>query len=310
MKKLLVISVLMATVGSWGLNQQSLSAQPAPVRMPNLEFPLWAGPAPGALGQEEKDIPTLTPYFAAPAKATGAAVVICPGGGYAALAPHEGFHYALWLNEQGITGFVLKYRLGSNGYRHPAMMEDVERAIRYVRANAENWGLDPNRIGVMGSSAGGHLAATALTHFDAGDPVAADPIDRASSKPDLGILCYPVITMGPNTHEGSKRNLLGDNPDPSLVELLSNEKQVTSDTPPVFIFHSAEDSAVRVDNSMEFAAALHRHGVPFELHIYTKGSHGIGLGSAQWDPDRRHPWTFECSRWLKVFGFGNGADGM
>ncbi len=305
MKKLLLFSVL-AAAGAWSFGYQSRGAQTELDRPPRLEFPLWAGDAPGALGKEAKDIPTLMPYFAPPAKATGAAFVICPGGGYAALAPHEGTHYALWLNEQGIGGFVLKYRLGSGGYRHPAMIQDVQRAIRYVRANAEKWGLDPGRIGVMGSSAGGHLAATALTHFDTGDPDAPDPIERASSKPDLGVLCYPVITMGPDTHQGSKRNLLGDNADPGLVALLSNERQVTQDTPPVFIFHTAEDSAVKVENALEFAAALRRHGVPFALHIYTKGSHGMGLGSAQWDPDSRHPWTFECIRWLKEFGFGNG----
>jgi acetyl esterase/lipase len=262
------------------------------------------GDTPGALGKSEKDIPTMTPYFAPPAKASGASVIICPGGGYAALAPHEGFHYALWLNEQGITAFVLKYRLGSNGYRHPAMMQDVQHAIRYVRANAEKWSLDQNRIGVMGSSAGGHLASTALTHFDAGDPNAADVIDRVSSRPNLGILCYPVITMGADTHGGSKLNLLGDNPNPKLVDLLSNEKQVTRDTPPTFIFHTYEDTAVKIENSMEFAAALRRNGVPFAFHIYTKGRHGIGLGSAQWDPGNRHPWTQECILWLKEQGFG------
>jgi acetyl esterase/lipase len=274
---------------------------------PRYEFPLWTGEAPMAQGKEAKDIPTLTPYFAPRNKATGASFVICPGGGYTALAPHEGSHYALWLNEQGITGFVLKYRLGSNGYRHPAMMLDVQRAVRYVRSNAMNWGLDPNRIGVMGSSAGGHLASTALTHFDSGDAAAADPVDRVSSRPNLGILCYPVITMGPDTHAGSLQNLLGENPDPSLVEFLSNEKQVKNDTPPTFIFHTFEDSAVKMENSMEFAAALRRHGVPFALHIYTKGAHGMGLGSAQWDPDNRHLWTEECAQWLKEQGFGAGT---
>jgi acetyl esterase/lipase len=297
---------LLIVVNSFFDLQPSCSAQTAAVTQPRLEFPLWAGDAPGALGKEAKDIPTLTPYFAPPGKATGASFIICPGGGYAALAPHEGYQYALWLNEQGIAGFVLKYRLGSDGYRHPAMMQDVQRAIRYVRANAAKWNLDPNRIGVMGSSAGGHLASTALTHFDAGDPGASDPVDRVSSRPNLGVLCYPVITMGADTHSGSKRNLLGDNADPNLVELLSNEKQVTSETPPVFIFHAVEDSAVKVENSMEFAAALRKHGVPFALHLYTKGAHGMGLGSAQWDPGNRHPWTRECSLWLKECGFGNG----
>jgi acetyl esterase/lipase len=278
-------------------------ADPGPV--PRVEFPLWTGDAPGGLGKEAKDIPTLTPYFAPPEKATGAAIIICPGGGYSMLAPHEGFHYALWLNEQGIAGFVLKYRLTPDGYRHPSMMQDVQRAIRYVRANAEKWKLNPNKIGVMGSSAGGHLASTALTHFDAGNPKAVDLIDRVSSRPDLGILCYPVITMGANTHQGSMHNLLGDNADPKLVEFLSSEKQVTKDTPVIFIFHTFEDAAVKVENTMEFAAALRRNGVPFSLHIYPKGAHGMGLGTAQWDPDHRHIWTYECSLWLKEQGFGN-----
>jgi len=276
-------------------------------QLPRMEFPLWTGDAPGALGKDAKDIPTLTPYFAPPGKATGASIIICPGGGYASLAPHEGFQYALWLNEQGIAGFVLKYRLGTNGYKHPAMMQDVQRAIRYVRANAEKWNLDPNRIGVMGSSAGGHLASTALTHFDTGNPAAADPIDRVTSRPSLGILCYAVITMGPDTHTGSKGYLLGNNPDPALVELLSNEKQVTSNTPPVFIFHTYEDKAVKVENALEFALALRRSGIPFALHIYPKGGHGMGLGNAQWDPDSRHPWTTDCALWLKEQGYGNGA---
>jgi acetyl esterase/lipase len=287
-------------------NFSRVIAQTSQAGLPRYEFPLWTGDAPGALGKESKDIPTLTPFLAPPTKATGAAVIICPGGGYAALAPHEGSHYAMWLNEQGIAGFVLKYRLGTSGYRHPAMMQDVLRAIRYIRANAEKWGLNPNRVGVMGSSAGGHLASTALTHFDAGNQGSNDPIDRVSSRADFGILCYPVITMGPNTHEGSRRYLLGDNPDPRFVELLSNEKQVTKDTPPVFIFHTFEDSAVKVENTLDFASALRRNGVPFSMHIYPKGAHGMGLGSGQWDPTSRHPWTQECALWLKEMGFGNG----
>jgi acetyl esterase/lipase len=306
MKKLLMFAVLVTGIVGWESHGNAPS-QPSPAQPPRLEFPLWTGDAPGALGKEAKDIPALTPYFAPAGKATGASIVICPGGGYFSLAPHEGFHYALWLNEQGIAGFVLKYRLGSGGYRHPAMMQDVQRAIRYVRANAEKWKLDPNRIGVMGSSAGGHLAATALTHFDAGEQGAADPIDRVSSRPNLGILCYPVITMGADTHIGSKQNLLGDKPDPGLVALLSNEKQVTRDTPPVFLFHTFEDPTVKVENTLEFAAALRRSGVPFALHIYTKGNHGMGLGSAQWDPGNRHEWTTECALWLKEQKFGAGA---
>jgi acetyl esterase/lipase len=203
----------------------------------------------------------------------------------------------------GVTAFVLKYRLGSGGYRHPVMLNDAARAIRYVRSKAGEWKLDPKRIGIMGSSAGGHLASTVLTHFDAGDPSAADPIDRAGSRPDLGILCYPVITMGEKTHAGSKRNLLGDNPSPELVRLLSNELQVTKETPPTFLFHTVEDTAVVVQNSLDFAAALARNGVPFSLHVYPKGPHGIGLGTRGWDPAARHPWVAECARWLNEQGF-------
>jgi acetyl esterase/lipase len=230
-------------------------------------------------------------------------MVICPGGGYAGLAPHEGKNYALWLADQGVTGFVLKYRLGSSGYHHPSMLQDAARAVRLVRANAEEWKLDPKRIGIMGSSAGGHLASTLLTHFDAGRPDADDPVERQSSRPDLGILCYPVITMGEKAHGGSKKYLLGQNPAPELVELLSNELHVTKDTPPCFLFHTAADKDVAVENSLAFAAALQRAGVPFDLHIYQNGPHGIGLGSRDYDPAKFHPWTKDCAFWLKEQGF-------
>jgi len=283
----------------------STSTSHAQQRLPREAFPLWPEGAPGALGKEDKDVPKLTPYFANPEKATGASIVICPGGGYGGLAPHEGRDYAMWLNEQGVSAFVLQYRLGSGGYRHPVMLNDVSRALRYVRAKAGEWKLDAKRIGVMGSSAGGHLASTLITHFDAGDTNAKDPIDQVSSRPDIGILCYPVISMGPLTHGGSKKNLLGDNPSPELVELLSNEKQVTKETPPTFIFHTVEDKAVKVENALEFAAALQKNGVSYSLHIYPKGNHGIGLGKSQWDPASRHPWTGECIGWLKEQGFIN-----
>jgi len=265
-------------------------------------FPLWPDGAPGALGNSTNDIPSLTVYRPDPAKATGAAIVVCPGGGYGGLASHEGPDYALFLNQQGITAFVLQYRLGSHGYRHPRMLEDAQRAIRTVRARATDWKVDLNRIGIMGSSAGGHLASTALTHFDSGKSGAADSIDRQSSRPSLGILCYPVITMGTNTHQGSKNNLLGKEPSAELVELLSNEKQVTKDTPPCFIWHTWEDKGVKVENSLEFAAALQRNGVPFDLHVYQKGRHGIGL--ADKPPfENVHPWGRDLVFWLKEQGF-------
>ena len=266
-------------------------------------FPLWPKTAPGALGTESKDIPTLTVYLPEPDKASGAALVICPGGAYAGLAPHEGDHYARFFNEHGIAGFVLKYRLGSAGYRHPAMLQDAARAIRTVRSRAAEWKLDPKRIGIIGSSAGGHLASTLLTHFDAGKSDAEDPIERQSSRPDLGILCYPVISMINFAHKGSVKNLLGDNPSPELLKELSSELHVTKETPPCFIWHTAEDKGVLVENSLMFADALKKADVPFALHIYEKGPHGLGLGSHQYGLGDRHPWTGECIFWLKAHGW-------
>ena len=261
-------------------------------------FPLWPEGAPGALGKEDKDIPTLTLFKPAEGKATGAAMVICPGGGYGGLAQHEGKDYAEWLSENGVTCFVSKYRLGSGGYRHPVMLQDAARAIRTVRARAGEWNIDPARIGIMGSSAGGHLASTLLTHFDAGDPNSSDSLERASSRPDVGILCYPVITMGEKTHQGSRRNLLGNDASPELIKFLSNELQVTKDTPPTFLWHTVEDTAVVPENSILFALALQEHKVPYDLHLYEKGRHGIGLANG-------HPWTFECLNWLKLRDFVN-----
>lgn len=265
--------------------------------------PLWPSGAPGALGKEDKDIPTLTAFLPKAESATGAAMIICPGGGYGGLAPHEGEVYAMWLRDHGVTGFVLKYRLGSAGYRHPVMLQDVARAMRTVRANAADWKLDPKRIGVMGSSAGGHLASTLLTHFDAGNRSAEDPIERASSRPDLGILCYPVITLGEGGHAGSRKNLLGENPSPDLVKFLSNELQVTPQTPPCFLFHTAEDNGVPPENSLAFAQALLKNKVPVDLHIYEKGKHGMGLGSRSYEPNNLHPWAQDCLYWLKLHNF-------
>ena len=269
----------------------------------NLAIPLWEGVAPGSKGEDEGHSPTLTVFPADPAMATGAAMVICPGGGYGRLADHEGAGYARWLNDAGITAFVLKYRLGSAGYRHPVMLQDAARAVRLVRARAAGWGVDARRVGIIGSSAGGHLASTLLTHFDAGQPDSSDPTERQSSRPDLGVLCYPVITMGEHTHQGSKKNLLGTNAPPELVQLLSNELQVTGDTPPCFLWHTVEDKAVPVENSLQFAGALRRQGVKFELHLYQKGGHGLGLGSRDWNPAEWHPWAAECRRWLREQGF-------
>jgi acetyl esterase/lipase len=274
----------------------TLKAQDRPV------LPLWPAGAPDALGEREQDKPALTVYLPVKDHATGAAMVICPGGGYGGLAGHEGNDYALYLNQHGLTCFVLKYRLGPAGYRHPAMLHDAQRAIRTVRARAAEWGVDPKRVGIMGSSAGGHLASTALTHFDSGQPGAGDPIEQQGSRPDLGVLCYAVITMGEHTHAGSRKNLLGDTPAPELIELLSNERQVTAQTPPCFLWHTWEDKGVKVENTLEFAAALQRHKVPFDLHVYQKGNHGIGLASKP-PFDNPHPWAKDLVFWLKLQGF-------
>ena len=265
--------------------------------------PLWVNGPPDALGHAEKDMPTITPFLCPARTATRAAVVICPGGGYGGLAPYEGRDYALFLNRAGLNCFVLRYRLGTEGYHHPAMLHDAARSVRLVRNRAKEWGVDPKRVAIMGSSAGGHLAATLLTHWDKGDANAADPVDRESSRPDLGILCYSVISMGPNTHEGSKLNLLGPHPDPEVVKSLSNELQVTRDTPPCFVWHTREDDTVKVENALDFAAALQRNGVPYELHVYEKGHHGIGLTAQPPQFEGAHPWTSELLRWLKECGF-------
>lgn len=267
-------------------------------------FPLWPGGAPGARGNAASDIPTLTVFLPVHTNAPAAAFVICPGGAYGNLARHEGDVYAQWLNARGIAGFVLKYRLGSRGYRHPAMLQDAARALRTVRARAAQWNIDPDRIGVMGSSAGGHLASTLVTHFDSGDTNAADPVERVSSRPDAAILCYPVITMGKLTHNGSRNNLLGANPPPGFITELSNELQVKSNTPPCFIWHTWEDGLVPVENSLQFAAALRAAGVKFDLHIYERGKHGLGLGTGDtYDPAKVLPWVADCEFWLKERGF-------
>ncbi len=263
-------------------------------------LPLWPGGATDALGTADQDVPTLTPYLVAGTKPT-AAVVVCPGGGYGGLAGHEGHDYALWLNQQGVSAFVLKYRLGSKGYRHPSMLNDAQRAVRMVRANTTKWNVDTGRVGIMGSSAGGHLASTALTHFDLGNKDTKDPIEHQSSRPDFGILCYAVITMGEHTHKGSRNNLLGENPDAALIEFLSNEEQVTDQTPPCFIWHTWEDTAVDVENSLQFAAALRAHNVPFDLHVYQKGRHGIGLNDKP-PFTNAHPWASDLTFWFKERG--------
>jgi acetyl esterase/lipase len=263
-------------------------------------YPLWPQGAPGAVGNEDRDNPTLTVYLPKPELATGAAVVICPGGGYQGLADHEGRPVAEWLNGLGVAGFVVKYRLGPR-YHHPAMLQDAARAIRTVRARADEWRVDPQRVAILGFSAGGHLASTAGTHFDAGKADADDPIERQSSRPDRLILIYPVIALAtPYAHVGSRRNLLGDDPPKELVESLSNETQVTAQTPPAFLVHTNEDKGVAAENSLLFVLALRKAGVPAELHMFEKGRHGLGLGS---DDSAFAAWPGLCATWLKGQGY-------
>jgi acetyl esterase/lipase len=290
----LTISTLIIT-GFGGSNQRTPSAD-APII-------LWPSGAPGAVGQEPEDVPTLTAYLPPKEKATGAAMIVCPGGGYSHLSEREGRPVAEWLSSVGVAAFVLRYRLGPR-YHHPAPFQDAARAIRLLRSKATEWQLDPNRIGILGFSAGGHVASTLGTHFDAGQPGAADPIARFSSRPDLMILIYPVISMREITHAGSKELLIGKDASPELVALLSNDEQVTKTTPPTFLVHSASDPGVPVENSLRFAAALKKAGVPFDLNIYERGPHGFGL--AQDDPVLS-TWPRRCEVWLSLHGFIKGG---
>lgn len=245
---------------------------------------LWPEGAPGAVGQEDADKPSITWYPAA--NPNGAAILVCPGGGYRALAmDHEGKQIAEWYNALGVTAVVLKYRLGPR-YHHPAMLDDARKAIRTIRQRAAEFRIDPNRVGVMGFSAGGHLASSLSTHFQEGE------------RPDFAVLCYPVISFTTRyTHSGSMRNLLGDPPDPALVWEMSNELKVTSATPPTFLFHTNADTGVPPENSILYYMALRSAGVPAEMHIYQEGRHGVGL--AQSDPVLS-TWPARLKDWLRV----------
>ena len=264
-----------------------------------VEMPLWESGAPGALGTEDADTPTLTVYRAARGP-VGTAVVVAPGGGYGALAmDHEGRQVVSYFNAMGVTAFVLKYRLGPK-YRHPIQLGDAQRAIRIARSRATEFGIRPDRIGMMGFSAGGHLTATAGTHFADGKTDATDAVERVSSRPDFLILGYPVISFDPAVaHMGSMRNLLGDKPDPKLIEDLSNELRVTADTPPTFLFHTNADTGVPAENSVRFYLALRKAKVPAEMHIFENGPHGVGL--ALGDP-ALSTWPVLLSNWMRGRG--------
>lgn len=277
----------------------------APPQIPP-EVVLWPDGAPGAVGTEEADTPAIFIYPAHEKEQTGAAVVLCPGGGYAVHAmDHEGHQVARWFQRNGVTCALLRYRLGER-YRHPAPLHDVRRAIRHVRANAADLDVDPRRIGVMGFSAGGHLASTAATMFEAGDETSDDPVDRVSSRPDFAVLCYPVISMSESfRHAGSAHRLLGpDASDEQLAE-LSTDRRVTADTPPTFLFHTVEDTGVPVQNSLAFFSSLLAHGVPCELHAFETGPHGVGM--APGDPNLK-VWPDLLLRWMERSGFLTGMD--
>ncbi len=260
-------------------------------------IPLWAGPAPGALGSADTDIPTITVYLPRTVRANTPAMVVCPGGGYGALASnHEGRQVANYLNSLGMAAFVLRYRLGPR-YHHPIELGDAQRAIRLVRSHAADWRLDPARIGIMGFSAGGHLAMTASTWFDNGAAGAADTVDRAGSRPDFAVLGYPVISMTEGwTHKGSRTNLLGEKFDPELAKSLSGERAVTTETPPTFLFQTNEDTAVPAENSVYYYLALRKAGIPAEMHVFERGPHGVGLGN---DDAALSEWSKLLANWLR-----------
>jgi len=264
-------------------------------------FPLWNCKPPCALGDKPEDSPTLTPYLPEIKKAKNPAVIICPGGGYSeVMVDHEGKQIAQRLNEIGITAFVLKYRLPANGYRHPVPLMDAQRAIKLVRFNADKWNIDPNKIGIVGFSAGGHLASTAGTHFEnqiKADDYIFDEIDKLSCRPDFMILIYPVISMQDSiTHHDSKQWLLGKDPNSAIVQLLSNETQVTPQTPPAFIVHCDDDDCVLPENSIYFYNALRKAHVPAEIHIFSKGGHGFGI-RPQAGPAAQ--WPVLCESWMR-----------
>ena len=286
----------------------STTTVPAPrplVARAQPAIPLWIGGAPGALGNKPEDQPVITPYLPPQGRSNGTAVVIFPGGGYQHLSMEkEGSDVANWLAGTGVTAFVVRYRLGPI-YHHPVMLGDAQRAIRTVRSRASEWGVNPHSIGVIGFSAGGHLASTAGTHFDTGVASSGDPIERVSSRPDFMMLLYPVISMRDSVaHRGSRLNLLGERPDSNLVRLLSNELQVTRDTPPTIIVHSSDDRTVPVENAVLFYRALRAAGVLAEMHIFEYGGHGYGL--APTDPVLS-AWTTLGELWMRRHGWITGA---
>ena len=293
-KKIIFILVAaIATIALGSLNPELVQAQDTLL--------VWPDGAPGAKGNTKADKPTLTVYLPPEQKANGTGVLVVPGGGYAFVSmEHEGSKIAEWLNSQGIAAFVLDYRIG-NRYHYPAPFDDATRAMRIVRKNAQKWSVQSNRLGIIGFSAGGHLASTIGTHWSKGDPNATDPYKKLSSRPDFMILAYPVITMTERyMHEGSRNHLLGKDPDHALAWSLSNETQVTPQTPPTFLAHASNDPVVPVENSIHFYEALRKAGVPVEMHLYEDGPHGFGLAK---DNPYLATWTTLCENWMRQHGW-------
>lgn len=255
-------------------------------QLPKAEL-LWPKGAPG--GGE----PKITTFL--PDKANGTAVIVCPGGSYKTLAAYEGIPVGQWLNTIGVAGIVLEYRHSGTGFHHPAPIQDLQRTIRTVRSRAEDLRIKPDRIGVLGFSAGGHLCSTAATHFDSGNSASGDPIERVGCRPDFAILIYATTNLTDQyTHKGTRQGLLGDNPSQELIELLSNDTHVTAETPPTFLVHPWDDEIVPIENSMLFYSALRKAGVPSEMHLFREGGHGGSLGHNNWPP--------LAERWMRIEG--------
>jgi len=283
--------------------QSQAPAAPPAAPKPSQTILLWPQGAPGAMGETDLDKPSLAVYLPA-ANPTHTGVVVCPGGAYMHLAMQkEGTDVAAWFNSRGVAAFVLTYRLAPR-YSYPVPIDDGMRAMRYVRAHAADYGLDADHIGMMGFSAGGHLTATVSTHFDAGTPNAADPINSFSDRPDFSILCYPVISMRDVlTHPGSRHALLGDSADPKLIDFLSAELQVTSTTPPTFIYYTVTDELVPVQGSVEYFNALLRAHVPVEMHLFQAGPHGTGMGTAYPAFPELKEWPTLLENWMRYNGW-------
>ena len=295
-----MLALMVAVVVHGPLSPAAAQQAATPALQDGQVIPLWTGAAPGALGTAESDVPAITVFLPSTLTPGTPAIIVCPGGGYVRFAAnHEGRQVASFLNSLGLAAFVLRSRLGPQ-YHHPVELGDVQRAVRLVRARATAWNLDPGRIGVLGFSAGGHLAMTASTMSDAGNAGAADPVDRVSSRPDFAVLGYPVISMTESwTHQGSKTALLGADADPALAARLSGERAVTRNTPPTFLFHTNADTAVPPENSVHYYLALRRAAVPAELHIFENGPHGVGLAN---DDKALSEWSTLLANWLRGRG--------